>query len=219
MSRVTAALVVTLTLIAGGLVGSSSARAATGPVVSLGSVTAVEGTTPLLPNAAKVPITLSEPQLTDVLVTWTVSGGTATAGTDYKALTRPKTATIKAGKVRAFASLTLYGDSAVEGNETVQLTITNVVGASIGTATNAVTIVEDPPGGPAVAFGAASAVEGDTSSVPAAVTVPITLSQAVGVDVLVTWTASGGTATAGGDYKAITKPKTAKIKAGKTSGN
>jgi alpha-tubulin suppressor-like RCC1 family protein len=221
MRRVVAVVVVALFAFGVAWVASSpGVQAATGPNVSLGSVTVVESTSPLVAGAVKVPITLSQAQSTDVFITWDVTGGTATAGVDYKLIKKPKTAKIGAGKVRGFATVQVYGDLAPEGDETIQLTITAVTGAAvaIGTGTNMVTIIEDPPGGnPAVTIGSASVLEGDAVGVPAVVRAPITLSEPIAVDVLVTWSVTGGTATAGTDYKGLSKPKTTKIRAGKTT--
>jgi alpha-tubulin suppressor-like RCC1 family protein len=196
-----------------------AANAATGPVVSIGSTTVVE-TASLVQGPVKVPITLSEAQASDVVVTWVVSGGSATGGSDYKAISKPKTTKIKTGKVRGFATVQVFGDTVVEGNETIGLTLTGVTGGSgvtLGVSTGAITIVDQSSAGPVVSVGATSAVEGDTPLVAAPARVPITLSQPVGVDVLVTWSVTGGTAAAGSDFKGITKPKTTKIKAGKTT--
>ena len=196
------------------------AQAATGPVVSIGSTTVVETNTALVAGPVKVPITLAQAQATDVVVTWVVSGGSATGGSDYKAITKPKTTKIRAGKVRGFATVQVYGDTVAEGDETITLTLTassGGTGVTLGQTVGGITIAEEPLGGPAVSIGQTTAVEGDVPLVPAAARLPITLSEPVGVDVMVTWVVSGGSATGGSDYKAITKPKTTKIRAGKTT--
>ena len=120
---------------------------ASGPaVVSIGEVSAPEGDAGApLAQSVKVPITLSEAQGSDTLVTWIVSGGSASAGSDFKAVPSPRTTKIKAGKTRGFATVTLYGDTDPEADETVSLTVTAVSGsgAVLGDPTGSVTIVDD----------------------------------------------------------------------------
>ena len=214
---------VLVAVVVGSSVGVTPVGASGPALVSIGEVAAPEGDalSPLA-QSVSVPITLSAPQSSDTLVTWIVSGGTATAGSDYKAISSPRTTKIKAGKTRGFATVTLYGDTDVEGDETVDLTVTAVSGspAVVGDPTGSVTIVDDDPGsGPVVSIGEVSAPEGDAlSPLAQSVKVPITLSAPQSSDTLVTWIVSGGTATAGSDYKAVPSPRTTKIKAGKTRG-
>ena len=122
---------------------------ASGPaVVSIGEVSAPEGDAGApLAQSVKVPVTLSEAQGSDTLVTWTVSWGSASAGSDFKAVPSSRTTRIKAGKTRGFAPVTLYGDTDPEADETVSLTVTAVSGsaASLGDPDGTVTIVDDEP--------------------------------------------------------------------------
>ncbi len=119
--------------------------------VSVGDASAIETDTGL-PKVA-LPFTLSSPlAVGEVDVTWTVTPGTASAGTDYKAPMKPKLTRIKAGKTSAQATTPVYGDTSYESDETFTVTITNVtvvgeatsVGVlrSIGTGT---IVNDDPP--------------------------------------------------------------------------
>lgn len=198
--------------------GSSPARAA-GPVVSIGSVTTYEGDAAAAPIAVKVPLTLSSVQPTDVIVTWAVTGGTATPGADYKAITKPKTTKIRAGKTRGFASVSVYGDSVFDNAETVELTITSVSGAGVGASAGTVNIYDDDVlSVSAVYIGELQVVEGDEPAVGAAVKVPIRLTDPLPFDLTFGWEVAGGTATPGVDYKAVPNTKKTTIRAGKTSG-
>ncbi|MEX2453681.1 MAG: malectin domain-containing carbohydrate-binding protein [Rhodospirillaceae bacterium] len=111
--------------------------------VSIASVTnAAEPET-----AGQFVITLEEVAETETIVTYVVAG-TATAGEDYVALTG--TATIPQGQISVLIDVTLLPDLAVEGEETVEITLTGAAGDAnlgLGTISAAVTIADDetPP--------------------------------------------------------------------------
>ena len=77
-----------------------------------------------------------------VSVNYATSNGTATAGADYQ----PASGTLNfaAGETTKTFSVTIIDDTLVEGNETVNLTLSSPVGATLGTpATAVLTIIDD----------------------------------------------------------------------------
>ncbi len=83
-------------------------------------------------------------QTTDTSVTLMVTGGTATAGTDYEAI-GPLTITIPAEAIQGAATLTVtpVNDSLAEGAETLVLTSTSPSGLEVTPATVTVTLLDD----------------------------------------------------------------------------
>lgn len=82
-----------------------------------------------------------------VTVDYATSDGTATAGSDYAAVSG--TLTFAAGVTTATFSVSILSDSVSEGDETVQLTLTNAVGATLvapSTAVLTITNVDTPAG-------------------------------------------------------------------------
>ena len=70
------------------------------------------------------------------------AGGTATAGADYTAIV-PGTLTFAAGETRKTIPVSVTGDTAVEGNETIRVVLSNPTNATLGTATGVGTITDD----------------------------------------------------------------------------
>jgi hypothetical protein len=93
----------------------------TKPSVSVGDVAVYEGTSGKT-QTARVTVTLSAAQASPVTVQLSTQNDTATAGSDYTAITGQQV-TINAGSRSAVVPITITGDTAVEGDEqfTVQL--------------------------------------------------------------------------------------------------
>jgi hypothetical protein len=128
----------------------------------------------------------------------TVAGGTATSGVDYVPVAAT-TLTFAAGQTSKTVAVTVNGDTVSEGNETVFASLTNPVGAPIGTASGVGTIVDDDTSN--VTINDVTVVEGNSGTVAANFTV--TLSKANSRPVTVDYSTANGTATAGSDYVAI----------------
>lgn len=123
-----------------GLLDAKAAVAFRLPEVSIldGSVSEGDsGTTRL-----KTLIKLSKPSTDDTTVKYTTSGGTATGGTDYESKTN-KTFTIPAGKSKKALKLTIFGDLALEPNETFNVTLTKPSGLKIADGVGVQTILND----------------------------------------------------------------------------
>jgi probable HAF family extracellular repeat protein len=110
------------------------------PSVSVGDVSIWEGDTGSK-NYAKVYVTLDAPAATTAVVTVTVSGGTATAPDDFKAIT--KTVTFAPGQYKKPLSILVKPDVVSEGDETVLVTLSNPSGVSLGKSVGTVTILSE----------------------------------------------------------------------------
>ena len=88
-------------------------------------------------------VNLSAPSTAITTVNYTVSPGSASAGVDYT--TTSGTITIPKGATSKSLVVGVIGDTAVESNETLSVTI-DPVGAVAGTATATGTILNDDPG-------------------------------------------------------------------------
>jgi Calx-beta domain len=80
-----------------------------------------------------------------VSVDYTISAGTATAGTDFVATTSPLTLNFAVNQTVMTIPVTINGDTALEGSETVTVTLSNAVGATIknGADVATLTIADD----------------------------------------------------------------------------
>jgi HSP20 family molecular chaperone IbpA len=156
-------------------------------------------------GSATVTVELTGVNTTPITVTWTASPGTATAGSDYGPpgsatpssgmLTFSAGGTLGTVRTRTF-SVRILQDTVVEDAETITLTLGTPGGAALvddrDTAT--IVIVDDEP---SLAFSAA------TYTVSEAVATAMITVEVSGVNtapLVVSWTTSDGTATAGLDY-------------------
>ena len=86
-------------------------------------------------------VSLSQPSSEQVTVRFATSGGTATSGTDFRAVSR--TLTIYPNETMTYESVLVYDDQAPEPDETFTVTLSNPTGAALGDATATGTIVDD----------------------------------------------------------------------------
>ena len=94
------------------------------------------GTSPLTFTVAMIPVSVS-----DVTVDYATSDGTATAGSDYTGASG--TLTIPAGQASGTIAVSVSGDKTYEPNETLTLTLSNPVGATIVVGAATGTILND----------------------------------------------------------------------------
>ena len=153
--------------------------------------------------ATAVTVTASlnnSPLPTATTVTVSRTGGTATSGTDYPAIS-DFTVTIQDGQTSGTATLSFdpTGDSLAEGDETVILT-GSATGLTAGTAT--LTITDDDAAPTAVTLSLNPTAVGE-SATATAVTVTASLNNSpLPTATTVTVSRTGGTATSGTDYPA-----------------
>ncbi len=131
-------------------------------------------------------------------VQFATSNGTANAPADYTAVTQ--TVNFAVGETTKTVSVPVVSDAVSEPNETVGLTLSAPVGASLTAPSTAVlTIVDTTPA--SLAINDVTVTEGNTGTTNATFTV--TLTPATATNVTVNYATANGTATAPSDYTAI----------------
>ena len=173
--------------------------------VAAGDSSVVEGNAGS--RMVQIPVTISAAAGgATVRVPYTIAGLNATwsktqaGGGDFGGATAG-TLTFTGTTVSKALSIPVYGDLLPEGNETVQVTLGAVTGATAARSVGTLTIQDDDAGSavmppaPSVSVGDASVVEGDSGT--RSVTFPVTLSQAATVPVSVDYSVVGDTATGG----------------------
>src|SRR4030095_12823735 len=180
------------------------------PTLAVADATVTEGNSGTRNLAFPVP--LSAAATGPVTVAYATSNGTATAGSDYAAASG--TLTFAAGETSKVVRVQVSGDTTVEANETVALTLTSPSGATIadGTAIGTITNADTAPL-PALSVADATVSEGNSGAKDLAFTV--SLSAAAIGPITVAYATSNGTATAGSDYTAASGTLT--FAAGETS--
>ena len=142
-------------------------------------------------------VSLDKPQIAAVTVDYSITGGTATSGDDYTILA-DGTLTFATGETSKTLVIKVIGDTNVEPNETIELTLTNATGAAlIADASGTATITNDD---------SASLTTADISANEDDGTVTVTLSLDNGVQggFTVNVSTTDGTATTtDSDYTAI----------------
>ena len=182
------------------------------PSLSIGSATVAEGNT----GSANLTytVTLSAASGKQVTVDYEDAGtGTATSGTDYTALTSG-TLTFTAGDTSETITVPVRGDTTDEPDETVVVTLSGAVNATIGTASETGTITDDDAT-PKVTLAlsrAAVAESGTTNST----SVTASLNHASSERTTITVSAAPGTAASATDYR-LSPQRTLTIAAGATS--
>ena len=153
-------------------------------------------------------VTLNPISIQPVTVDYADAGsGTATPGTDYVAISGGSL-TFPARTALQEITVSVRGDTVVEPDETVVVSLSSPVNAPIGTGTGTGTIanddVSDPPpvdDAPSLSIDSPSVAEGDDDMV--SLTFTVTLSPASSAQVTVDYVVTG-TAASGTDYAAIT---------------
>ena len=130
-----------------------------------------------------------------VTVDYATSDGTATAGTDYTSTNG--TLTFNAGETTKTITVTVTGDTDVEGNETFNIDFTNPNGALL-TDNQALGTINGDDGAPNITIDDATTSEGDSGTVT--IMFRVSLDSAPSSTVTVDYTTGDGTATNGSDY-------------------
>ena len=171
------------------------------PTVSINSPSVMEGTG-VTGGTLRFTVTLSAASGRPVTVAYARTGGTATSGTDYTALSAG-TLTFTAGTTTQTIDVTVTGDAADEPDETVAVTLSGPTNATLDTGTGTGTITDDDAA-PTVSIDSPSVMEG-TGATGGTLRFTVRLSAASGKQVTVAYADAGsGTATSGTDYTAIT---------------
>src|SRR5262245_22387587 len=164
-------------------------------MLTIGDATIVEGNTGV--QNALVDVHLTEPHGNSVTVHYNTVDGSATAGSDYNAvsgnLTFPRNVMNKSILVP------IRGDRVLEWNEYFSVRLSNGKGAKIADNTGYVTILDDEP---VVSISDASLVEQDTGTT--SLQFAVYISNSYDIPVTVNYTTRDNSATAPGDYVAKT---------------
>ena len=105
--------------------------------IELGSYTTVEGA-----GTATIKLVLNKPAFDSVYVNFDVAGGTATPGADYSIAT-PNPIFFNIGDSVKTVTINVVNDIKVETPETINVEISNPIGATLGTRTTAVMTIND----------------------------------------------------------------------------
>ncbi len=144
-------------------------------------------------------VTLSAASASDVSFDYATADGSASSASDYQAIAGAS-ATIPAGQTRTSLSVTVNGDTDVEADETLSLTLSNLsANVSAGTLSATGTILDDDSL-PQLNVSGGSVTEGDSGTVSLDFTV--TLSAVSATDVSVDYVTADASATQGSDYTA-----------------
>lgn len=164
------------------------------PSVQFGNATYVQGENN---QTATITVIRSGNTSGSVSVQYATSNGTATAGSDYTAASG--TLTFGDGETEKTFTITLNEDSLFEGDETINLTLSNTVGARIGTPNPAQLTITDNDGAPVVEFSSAtySVAEGTAEA-----TITVTRTGGTNGGVTVNYATANNTASAAADYTA-----------------
>lgn len=149
-------------------------------------------------TAVNIPVSLSAVSIRETRVSYAVTGTATGSGTDYTLANG--TVTIPAGQTSANIALTVVNDTTDELDETVIITLSSPVDATLGSTSVHTYTIQDNDN-PTIQFSAASAsgLENGTTTNP--VSIGLTLSAAPAEAVQVTYTVTGTAATGGGvDY-------------------
>ncbi|MEZ4511922.1 MAG: Calx-beta domain-containing protein [Chloroflexota bacterium] len=148
-------------------------------------------------------VTLSHTTYQPVTVDLASADGTASAGSDYTAISQ--TVTIPAGQTSYLVTVTVADDSWYEGAETAVFTLTNPTGATLGTPASLTLTINDDETAPTVSFiGNSTSVAENGGSLDVEVQLSATTQHTVTVNIA----SSNDTATAGSDYTAISQTLT-----------
>lgn len=149
-----------------------------------------EGTTPV-----NIQITLSEASAVDASIDYAVTGGTASgSGVDYTMV--PGTATIDSAQTSVNITAVIVEDQFDELNETVIITLSNPLNATLGAQTTHTYTITDNDDPPTVAF-VTQASSGNEST--AAVDIPVSLSAASQRTITVDYAVTAGDPAATGN--------------------
>jgi glucose/arabinose dehydrogenase len=198
----------------GGTISKLLPAAAATSTVSIGDKSTLEGDTKT--RAMTFPVTLSQPATTTVTVQYVVGGVSATVGTKpaLGADVRPRAGTLTftpngTGKtpIMKTISVTEFGDTTIEPDETFTVTLSNVTGGfELGRSVGTGTILNDDDGVIGATIGVGDGTIVGQRSGTQRIAFPVTLSQPQAAPVALTWTLTPGSAThspkatGGGDY-------------------
>ena len=178
------------------------------PTISVNDVTVTEGNSGT--TAMNFAVSLSAASGQTVTVQYATANGTATAGSDYTAVSG--TLTIAAGQTSATVAVAVTGDLIFEPTETMTINLSNATNGSTADPQGIGTITNDDTT-PTIAVNDVSVNEGNSGTTTLNFTV--SLSNPSSSTITVQYATANGTATSGSDYTATNNTLT--FVAGETS--
>ncbi|HEY9639750.1 MAG TPA: Calx-beta domain-containing protein [Coleofasciculaceae cyanobacterium] len=163
------------------------------PSLSIGDITLTEGNNGS--TLATLTVSLSAASGQSVSVNYATADGTAIAGADYTSSSG--SLTFAPGTTTQQISIPIQGDSQYETDESFFVNLSTPVGATLADAQAIVTLTNDDAA-PTASIDDVTVTEGGTARFT------ISLSQASGSPMTVTYSTADSTATAGSDYTATT---------------
>jgi hypothetical protein len=148
-------------------------------------------------GTATVTVTRTGGAASGVSVNYSTSNGSAIAGQDYSAASG--TLNFGANETSKTFTVPITNDSISEPNETINLTLSNSVGGTLGTPATAVLTIIDDDGAPTLSIGNVSANEGNSGTT--AFNFTVSLLGASSQTVTVNYSTANGTATAPSDFQ------------------
>ncbi len=178
--------------------GAFESGGAAQPELSVGDVTLAEGNAGT--TTATFTVALSAASTQTVTVSYATADGTATAGSDYAAVSG--SLSFAPGTTTKTVAVSVNGETAAEGDETFFLNLASPTGAALGDSQGRATIQNDDSIASALSIGDASTSEGNSATKTLGFIV--TLSPASASSVSVGFATANGTASAGSDFAAQT---------------
>ena len=166
-------------------------------VLSVGDVSILEGNDGA--QQAEVVVSLSKRHGGGVTVNYSTGNGTASAGSDYNAVSDKLT--FSRGQTSKTILVPVIGDRLAESDEQFFVKLSKAKGAKIADGKGVVTIVDNEP---RISISDVRAAEGSSGTTPFAFTV--SLSSASDLPVTVNYATTDGSARAGIDYTAASGP-------------
>jgi hypothetical protein len=168
------------------------------PTLRVADASAVEGAAGAT-TTMRLTVTLSAVNAKSVSVAYATANGTAVSGQDYT--TAAGSLTFDPGVTERAVDVSVLGDALDEADETVRVTLSRPVNATIaaGVAVGTISDDDDPP---TLAVGDASVTEATGTAV--SLVFPVTLSAASGRRVTGSYSTANGSATAPGDFAGAT---------------
>jgi len=182
------------------------------PTISIADTSLIESVL----TSANMTFTVSASSMSDIdiVVNYSISDGTAIAGSDYVATSG--TVTIPAGSTSANFNVVIIGDGIYENSENYNVTLSAGSGFTVsGSDLTAIGTIFNIDAAPTISISNVSYAEGDTGTTNMNFTVNV--STVSGAPTIVDYSTSDGTALAGSDY--VVTNGTLTIPAGQTSGN
>ena len=170
------------------------------PTLSITGSSVDEGATGATPTLTFT-VTKTGATSREVTVAYAVTAGTATSGIDYEAL-NAGTLTFAPAETAKTIDVTVRGDDADEYDETIEVTLSSPLNATLAAADTATGTIIDDDAEPTLSISGASVTEG-AAGATATLVFTVTKTGLTNRALRVAYAITGGSATSGSDYEAL----------------